>query len=581
MSALPEFRSVQDLRFGQSPGLDAWLLHFLTENDLEHSMTPRENASPEQLRFMVALDEDQVFAPCSDRMLRLLLSLNLTDELRHEYDWRWKKVAGIIEEFVPDSYTRERILTLTRHKFRMVEASPIIIPSRMQKRFMTIFLTQSGLTDPHRSLRREYNARAAQVIASPTVDRLLNICPEDSLACHRLSDLRFDLDMIELERLLVMSTMAGFWLEPGYTPDFEALKAETLAVRDDFRHLRQAFGQAGSRTLKILYLPEDSGGLMFDLLVVKALLRQGHRVTLALKNGFLFNAPAFWDWEADPALGRALEGSHLLPEERMTKNELLKAQREHSFLVISDGTREDLNLYRTSVTFARAWKEADLVLAKGNVHRRRLMETGHRFTRDVVCFDRDAGGRFRLGFKPKPAEVIKFAESALLAKAEEIIAQMRQAKAAGKSVMFYSAIIGSLPGQTRTAIDLVSAFVNHLRGRLDKTVIINPAEHFEEGMDADDLMYMWENVQRSGLIDVWRFQSVQDIEASFDLLHRKVPPIWAGKDSTFSTGCTKEMQIALDMQRRTPEMQLIGPSPDKFFRRREYGVGKFSDAVLG
>ncbi len=581
MSALPEFRSVQDLRFGQSPTLDAWLLHFLTENSLEHSLAPRENASPEQLRFMVALGEDQVFAPCSDRMLRLLLTLDLADELRHEYDWRWKKVAGVIEEFVPDAYTRERILTLTRHKFRMVEASPIIIPSRMQKRFLTIFLTQSGLTDPHRSLRREYNTRAAEVIASPTVDRLLNICPEDSMACHRLSDLRFDLDMIELERLLVMSTMAGFWLEPGYTPDFEALKAETLAARDDFRHLRQAFGEGHRRSLKVLYLPEESGGLMFDLQVIQALLRQGHRVTLALKNGFLFNAPAFWDWEYDPVLARALEGAHLLPEERMTKNELLKAQREHPFLVISDGTREDLNLYRTSVTFARAWKEADLVLAKGQVHRRRLIETGQHFTRDVVCFDRDAAGRFRLAFKPRPADVRKFPETALLAMAETIISQMRQAKAAGRSVMFYSAIIGSLPGQTRTAIELVSAFVNHLRSRLDKTFIINPAEHFQEGMDADDLMYMWEHVQRSGLIDVWRFQSVADIEASFDLLHRKVPPIWAGKDATFSTGCTKEMQIALDMQRRTPEMQLIGPSPDKFFRRREYGVGKFSDAVLG
>lgn len=581
MTPLPEFRSVQDLRFGQSPGLDAWLLHFLTENELEHSIAPRENASPEQLRFMVFLDENQVFAPCSDRMLRLLLHLDLHSELRAEYDWRWKKVAGLVEEFVPDAYTRERILTLCRHKFRMVEASPIIIPSRMLKRFVTIFLTQSGLTDPHRALRREYNTRAAEVLASRTVDRLLNICPEDAIACHRLSDLRFDLDMIELERLMVMSTMSGFWLEPGYTPDFETLKAETLAVRDDFRHLRRAFGQAELRSLKILYLPDDSGGLMFDLLIVRALLRQGHRVTLAIKNGFYFTAPAFWDWESDPALALALEGAHFLAEERITKNDLLKTQREHPFLVISDGTREDLNLYRTSVTFSRAWKEADLVMAKGSAHRRRLIETGQHFTRDVVCFDRDPAGRFRLAFKPRPAEVRKFPETALLGKAEEIIAEMRRAKAAGRSVMFYSAVIGSLPGQTRTAIEVVTAFVAHLRTRLDKTFIINPAEHFEEGMDADDLMYMWEQVQRSGLLDVWRFQSVADIEQSFDLLHRKVPPIWAGKDSTFSTGCTKEMTIALDMQRRTPEMQILGPSPEKFFRRREYGVGKFSDAVLG
>jgi hypothetical protein len=146
--------------------------------------------------------------------------------------------------------------------------------------------------------------------------------------------------------------------------------------------------------------------------------------------------------------------------------------------------------------------------------------------------------------------------------------------------MFYSAIIGSLPGQVTTAIKVVDTFVRHLRERLENTYIINPAEHFEEGMDADDLMYMWEKVQRSGMLDVWRFQTVSDIERSFELMGMRVPPIWAGKDSTFSTGCTKEMRIALDMQRKNPEMQIIGPAAERFFRRSEYGVGKFSDAVL-
>jgi hypothetical protein len=146
--------------------------------------------------------------------------------------------------------------------------------------------------------------------------------------------------------------------------------------------------------------------------------------------------------------------------------------------------------------------------------------------------------------------------------------------------MFYSAIIGSIPGQTKKAIAVVNAFVVHLRERLSGTIIINPAEHFEEGMDADDLMFMWERVQRSGLLDVWRFQSHSDIEKSFELLGEAVPPAWAGKDATFSTGCTKEMHIALSMQSKQPELQIIGPEPEKFFRRREYGVGKFCDAAI-
>ena len=141
-------------------------------------------------------------------------------------------------------------------------------------------------------------------------------------------------------------------------------------------------------------------------------------------------------------------------------------------------------------------------------------------------------------------------------------------------------MIGSIPGETGTAIEIVRAFVDNLRKKMDNILIINPAEHFIEGMDGDDLMYMWEQVQRSGFIDVWRFQTVEDIEESFALLGRKVPPQWSGKDSTFSTGCTKEMRIALDVQAKNREMQIIGPDPRRFFRRGEYGVGKYFDASI-
>jgi len=44
--------------------------------------------------------------------------------------------------------------------------------------------------------------------------------------------------------------------------------------------------------------------------------------------------------------------------------------------------------------------------------------------------------------------------------------------------------------------------------------------------------------------------------------------------------CTKEMHIALDMQKEQLELQIIGPDPRKFFRRREYGVGKYCDVAI-
>jgi hypothetical protein len=91
---------------------------------------------------------------------------------------------------------------------------------------------------------------------------------------------------------------------------------------------------------------------------------------------------------------------------------------------------------------------------------------------------------------------------------------------------------------------------------------------------------MWEIVQRSGLIDIWRFQSYEDIVEAFRIMERRVPPEWVGKDATFSTGCTKEMRIALDVQKKHPEMQIIGPAKEKFMRRDEYGMGTMYDRRL-
>lgn len=567
------------LRFGQSPELDAWLLHFLTENALEYATDPDKNASPEQLSFMVAVADDQVFAPCSDHMLELLLNNFLDPDLRKEYGQRWKRLAHLTRSFVPDKAARRRIFHLCRHKFRMVTASPIIIPSRLQKRFMTMFLAVSGLADPYRDKRRRANERAWKALKHESLDRFLTECPETLQSCVRMAEARMELDIRELERLIHLSTHRALWTSDT-PPHLDALRAECSGDSGCLSILRDCFGRDTGRELKILFLPEESGGLILDLLLVRALVRQGHRVVMAVKDGFHFRSPVFWDWDHDPVLAGQMRDAAFVTDQRMSKNELLKAQRENHFIVISDGTREELNLYRTSVTFARAWKESDLIIAKGAANRRRLILNHHRFTRDVICYWRTPDGTFRIAHKPRPESVTKFNEAGLSSLAGSIIASMRRAKAQGKTVMFYSAVVGSIPGQTKTALRLLTVFVDHLRGRLDQTFVINPGEHFIDGMDADDLMYMWEKVQRSGLIDVWRFQTVEDIEKSFELLGEKVPPFWTGKDSTYSTGCTKEMRIALDVQRDHPEMQIIGPAPEKFFRRREYGVGKFFDAAI-
>jgi len=576
------FESVLDINYGIDPDLDALLLHFMTENHLEYSIDPGKNASREQIRFMVAVANNEFYAPCSDWMFLQLLKPGLPEELLKEYVLQWRMFVRLARDHCPDRYIRKRFISLCRHKFRMALASPIVLPSRLMKRMITILMTQSGIDDPYRPMRKELNRVAGEVVRCKAFDALINACTEAHTACRRIDDLRFRINMLEVERLMRLSTMTDLWRPEEFC---EAkigecgLEQEMEVCQGEFGIVAEAL--AGARgPLRILMLPKRSGGLMFDIQLVNSLLRMGHKVILALKEGFYFDSPTFWDRDSDLVLDEALRGAYFVDNDRLSKNELLAIMRENAFVVISDGTRERFNPYRTSVTFARAWKECDLVLAKGEGKFRRFVETSHEFTRDIISYFRDASGKFHLHFKPKAEWVSKFSEGYIREKAEAIISEMRQARNQGRAVIFYSGIVGSVPGQTEVAIKVMTLFVKHLRTRLDNVYIINPAEHFEEGMDADDLMYMWEMVQRSGYINIWRFQSHSDIEEAFALMGMKVPPVWAGKDSTYSTGCTKEMHIALDVQQKHPELQIIGPSPNKFFRRKEYGVGRFCDVAI-
>lgn len=583
MNRLLSFRKVSDIRLGNEPAFDAWFYSFCAENNIEHSINPTGVAGPEQLRFMVALDERQIYAPCSDRTFIQLLEASQTrsfsPRLRRQYAEAWRSIISVLHRQVEDREKRRTIINYCRLRFRGCLALGNILPSRLIKRLVTTLLSQFEGRDPWREARQSQYHELVRFLESETFCRQLEAIPQQALSHTDMGSLRRELDVIELARL--------FHLAGRRAESLAALvrQAEQSATTELFRgaealvpQIETLLGAPGaSRTF--LYICDMEGGLALDLQIIRTLLRLGHKVILTLKETPLYMAPTIWDVAFNPVIMNRFAESFILRDPATSKNALLRKLRESRLLIISDGTGERLNLYRASVTFARAWKECDAVLARGLCNRDVLFWTSHLFTRDIFCFWEGREG-VRMECRPRSPEVRKFSEQKLNAKAASIIQSMRAARDEGKSVMFYSCIIGSIPGQTHVAIRVAETFVTFLRERLDQIFIINPAEYFEPGMDGDDLMYMWEQVQRSGLITIWRFQSMEDIETSFSLLGRKVPPVWSGKDATFSTGCTKEMHIALDMQKSHPELQIVGPGPEKFFRRGDYGVGKYFDATL-
>jgi uncharacterized protein with ATP-grasp and redox domains len=573
---------------GTSPEKDAWLTAFYIENHLDPITHPDHAAPPEQVRFMVYLDEDERYYPCSKRMFEAIMGRENSKFLQKKYQDVLQRIMALIADQIEDPTESQYLESLIKIKYDHETRDQIMIPSRLEKRLIRIFLNRTQIEDPYMYEKALRNYRAHNVLKSETLQKALNHIDPSVLkdSPNSLAAIRGLTDQIVIERLFSLSVENKLWESDVATKyqvrNFEKIFKTHLTGNGvkpliSFLGLNNA-SEGESRRKRILWLANEAGEVIMDFAIIKYLTKLGHKVIIAFKDGPLFTKVDYYDAQGDEILKRELEGSLCIEDDNLSKNELVKTLKSnYRILVISDGTRENLNLRLASTTFARMFKEVDGIISRGHEQKDRFFDTHFQFTQDIFNISGKGPQTVNIAFKPKHSAVIKFSHEDLEKKARIITEQMAAAKKRGMTIVFYSGVIGSIPGKIKTAKKIMAVFVAYLKEQSAMTYIINPSEYFEPGMDADDLMYMWEIVQKSGLIDIWRFQTYEDIAQSFKILKNKVPPEWVGKDATFSTGCTKEMKIALEVQKDHPELQIIGPAKEKFMRRREYGIGKMYD----
>ncbi len=570
------------IQIGKDPDFDAWFTAFFLENHIDPFAYPTKVSTLEQIEFMVYLEKNERFYPCSDNMFDAIMSRNSPDFLKREYQRVYDKIIQLVDDVIDSDYDRQFLKSLIKIKYDHEIETGLLIPSRLEKRLYKIFLSRTHIENPYFDEKKKENSRAKKLLTSETFKKALNqingsIEDIDNLSLY---ELREKIKEIEFHRLLSLLSAPHLWTG-------ESFKIPTLSqIKTIFNTPISGNGMARLTKLihtpkcKILWLLDESGAALVDIFIANFLADLGHTVILAVKETPIFKKISLTDTRTDPILTKALETAHFIHEKTIGKNKLVqRLKQDENIYVISDGTQETLNLLLTSTTFSRIFKEADYVISRGRKQKNRLINTHFQFTRDIINISAENQG-LSITFKPRHPDFINFSHTDLEEKANRIIDQMKSAKARKMTVMFYSGIIGSIPGKIDVAKEIMRRFIEDLNQLSADLFIINPSKYYEPGMDADDLMYMWEIVQRSGYIDIWRFQTTDDITDSFALMNKKVPPEWIGKDSTYSTGCTKEMRIAQDVQKKNTEMQLIGPSLEKFMRRNEYGVGSMYDQRL-
>ncbi|MDC3237112.1 ARMT1-like domain-containing protein [bacterium] len=564
------------------PDFNAWFTSFFLKNHIDPFAYPTKVGAREQVEFMVYPENDERYYPCSDKMFEAIMSRQYPPYLKNQYKQVFLRIMALIDKFIDSEYDTVFLKELIKIKYEDEIQTGLLLPSRLEKRLYKIFLSRTHIENPYSLEKRAANNSINQFLKSQIFQTTLNRI-EDSLEMIKglsLFELREKIKEIEFQRLLTLMAHNYLWTEESTKITSMEKIREILKTPVKGDGLIFLLSLIRLKKQKILWLANEAGEIVVDLMLIKFLAELGHTIILAVKEAPFFTKVCIADVRTDPVLIKGLEEANFIHEKTISKNSLVELLKQEKHIhVVSNGTKEDLNLLLVSTTFSRIFKEVDYVISRGVTQKETLIDSHFNFTQNIINISVEKNA-LMVTYKPRHPGFIKFSHKQLENKANKIIDQMKTAKKQGMTTMFYSGIIGSIPGKIDVAKKIMTTFIEHLKSQSANLFIINPSFYYEPGMDADDLMYMWEIVQLSTYIDIWRFQTSEDIAESFSLMKQKVPPEWIGKDSTYSTGCTKEMKIAQAVQKKNFEMQLIGPSLDKFMRRNEYGVGSMYDQRL-
>ncbi len=334
---------VRDVRIGRANStLSVRVVSFLIDNNIFHRLNPHLVASHEQLAFMVALEPDQVYVPCSDRVFFDLLGDELTPRIRKEYGRAWRICVMLLNSLDVDPLYKASVLSFCRQRLKRALLFHDIIPSRLIKRLSSFALSSDkALEDPWTERRARATSLARNLLGRDELAGLLDRAPA-SCTGTSYAALQERMDMGRMARLVCLCC---------HSPDMVEKRISDLW--DDFLEAEEALSRVWrdvpalmDRHSTILLLCDASGSAHLDLLLAAFLVERGHRVIYAVKDEFYFNAPTMSDMFTDPLLQADLKGAYVCTDHSLSKNELLQLLREWRLIVVSDGTRERLNLAR-------------------------------------------------------------------------------------------------------------------------------------------------------------------------------------------------------------------------------------------
>ena len=198
---------------GKDPVSDALYTEFFIENHLDFYVYPDRVASPEQVRFMVYTDGDARYYPCSDRMFWTIMRKEKPPFLLKRYKEELKKILDLVEHQIEDPYEKAYLKELLEMKFKHDTKDRIMIPSRLEKRLLKIYIDHTQIENPYLHEKTQRNMRVSKVLHSrkflSALDDIDDSAPISSAT--NLEQVKKHVDYLKLRRLFAFSIEDALW----------------------------------------------------------------------------------------------------------------------------------------------------------------------------------------------------------------------------------------------------------------------------------------------------------------------------------------------------------------------------------
>ena len=188
---------------------DAWLTNFFTENHLDFETQPEEVASPEQVRFVVHLPADAIYYPCSTELFEAILNRQSKPYLHARYQEVWAVVEQLVQDLITDERRRAFLTELLRIKFEHDTHDSIMLPSRLKKRLLKIFIDKSKIDTPYFPAKVQRNKRVQTLLSRTNFWQIFNWIDQQTVSAWPVSFGKMERRELNFQRWILLPYYIG------------------------------------------------------------------------------------------------------------------------------------------------------------------------------------------------------------------------------------------------------------------------------------------------------------------------------------------------------------------------------------